>query len=156
MGHLPSAALAARVSRGYGRSQGRRFVTVSGETRVVGPYRLMDILGRGGMGVVHRAVHVDSGAVVALKTVTAMRGRQLAGLRAEIRSLARLDHPGIVRIVDDGAEDGSPWFAMELIEGRTLADHLDALWERNRRGDAATLRPRRIAILSMRSGSATS
>ena len=102
----------------------------SGEPERVGPYRVLGVLGRGGMGVVYRAEHLETGAVVALKTVSAVTGTLLDGLRAEIRALARLCHPGVVKIVDDGLDEGAPWYAMELLEGGTLAARIDAAWGR--------------------------
>jgi hypothetical protein len=82
---------------------------------------------------VYRAIGPD-GAEVAIKTV----GRSthaLAGLRAEILALRRVQHRGIVRVLDDGVTAGCPWFAMELLAGETLADHARRL--RAARGDAA-------------------
>jgi len=86
----------------------------------VGPYRILDVLGRGGMGVVYRAEHAASGARVALKMVSALDPLRLEGLRREIHALARLRHPGIVRVLEEGLHMGEPWCAMELLEGATL------------------------------------
>ncbi|MBI2565951.1 MAG: hypothetical protein HYV63_02810 [Candidatus Schekmanbacteria bacterium] len=55
-----------------------------------------------------------------LKTVREAEATLLSGIRREIRSLARIRHPGIVRIVDEGLHEGMPWYAMELLEGTTL------------------------------------
>ncbi|MFN7973536.1 MAG: tetratricopeptide repeat protein [Acidobacteriota bacterium] len=86
----------------------------------IGPYRLDGVLGRGGMGVVYEARHETTGDTVALKTVVIPKERSFAGLRREIDALRRLAHPGIVRVLDVGEHGGSPWYAMELLEGRTL------------------------------------
>jgi eukaryotic-like serine/threonine-protein kinase len=93
---------------------------MDGGTHSIGPYRLLEPLGRGGMGVVYRAVHRPSGQTVALKTVRSPSEWALASLRREIHALARLRHPQIVRILDEGVEQGLPWYAMELLEGTTL------------------------------------
>jgi eukaryotic-like serine/threonine-protein kinase len=93
---------------------------------VIGPYELLETLGRGGMGVVYRARHVETGEAVALKTVRVPSAALLQGLRREIHALARLRHPGIVRIVDEGVDEGVPWYAMELLEGVTLRRHADS------------------------------
>jgi serine/threonine protein kinase len=97
--------------------------------RAIGPYRLIDTLGEGGMGVVYSARHVTSGEAVALKTARVPRDTDVRALRSEIRALRRLRHPGVVGIVADGsADDGSPWFAMELLDGPTLAQRQADLW----------------------------
>jgi eukaryotic-like serine/threonine-protein kinase len=93
-------------------------------TRSIGSYRLIEPLGSGGMGVVYRAVH-ENGQIVALKTVRLAAESQLAGLRREIHALARLRHPGIVRIIEEGVAEGLPWYAMELLEGHTLRRHVE-------------------------------
>ena len=88
----------------------------------IGPYVLGEVLGRGGMGVVHRAVHAATGTNVALKTVRVPAAPLVASIRREVRSLMRIEHPGVVRIVDEGIEKGRPWFAMELLQGRSLRE----------------------------------
>ena len=92
----------------------------------VGPYRVIDELGRGGMGIVYRAERADGQfvQVVALKLVR--RGVDSDDItrrfRRERQILAQLDHPSIARLLDGGVHtDGRPYFAMELVEGR--ADH---------------------------------
>ncbi len=89
--------------------------------RTFGPYRVIAPLGRGGMATIYRAVHVESTEQVAVKTVSAANEKVVQSIRREVRALSRIRHPGIVRIVADGVEDGLPWYAMELIEGTTLA-----------------------------------
>jgi serine/threonine protein kinase len=72
------------------------------------------------MGVVYRARHRQSGRLVALKTVRVPRSDLLSGIRREVHALARLKHPQIVRILDEGVQEGVPWYAMELLDGITL------------------------------------
>src|SRR5688572_9529007 len=96
----------------------------------IGPYRIIEPIGRGGMGVVYRAEHVSTDRPVALKTVRAASEGHLQGIRREIRALAKIDHPGVVRILDEGVENGVPWYAMELLGGRTLRQHQKALGHR--------------------------
>jgi serine/threonine-protein kinase len=96
--------------------------------RHAGPYELLEEVGRGGMGVVHRAVRRDQGfeRFVALKLVK--RGMDtdfiLRRFESERRILAGLDNPNIARVLDGGStEDGLPYFVMELIEGQDLLDY---------------------------------
>lgn len=86
----------------------------------IGPYRVLAPIGEGGMGVVYRARHETSGAVAAVKTVTMQAEDNLQSIRREVQALARVRHPGIVRIIDEGVDDGRPWYAMELVEGTSL------------------------------------
>ncbi|AKT39991.1 serine/threonine-protein kinase PknK [Chondromyces crocatus] len=95
---------------------------------MLGSYRVVGVLARGGMGLVYRGEHERSGEAVALKTVRSVVGDQLASIRREIQALRRVRHPGIVRILDDGVSEGLPWVAMPLLQGRTLRQHLASLW----------------------------
>ncbi len=94
----------------------------------IGPYRILGLLGEGGMGVVYRATHIESGELVALKTVHTSNERMLASIRREIHALSRLQHPGVVRIVGEGVHDALPWYAMELLEGLTLLRFARSRW----------------------------
>ncbi|MBI4860383.1 MAG: serine/threonine protein kinase [Candidatus Riflebacteria bacterium] len=91
-------------------------------------YTVLSELGRGGMGVVYRAVQRPLGREVALKLLLGETG---SGREArdrfllEIRACIRLSHPGIIRILDAGEMDGRPFYVMELLVGsRTLQDSL--------------------------------
>jgi tetratricopeptide (TPR) repeat protein len=75
------------------------------------------------MAVVYLAEHVVTGARVALKTIDCADASLLSGIRREIHALRRVDHPGVVRIVAEGARGELPWYAMELVEGRPLREH---------------------------------
>ena len=85
----------------------------------MGDYTVTGEVSAGGMGVVYRAEHPVHGAV-ALKTVQLESESMLAGLRREIRSLRGIDHPGVVRYLDDGSWQGAPFYTMELLAGDTL------------------------------------
>lgn len=89
-----------------------------------GPFQLISLLGHGGMGLVYRGVHEDTGEEVALKKVATRSRAALAAIRREIRLLSQLDHPGIVPIRGAGVEAGLPWYAMALLGGQCLADAL--------------------------------
>jgi hypothetical protein len=94
----------------------------------VGPFRLLRLLGRGGMGEVWLAERVDGGFLqqVALKWVDPARlGTDgLVRFSRERELLARVDHPSIARVVDGGEVDGTPWFAMEYVDGVPIDRHL--------------------------------
>lgn len=104
-----------------------------GEGRLLGGrYRLQGVLGRGGMGIVWRAVDEVLGRDVAVKEVLIPRGleddaREILHKRMlrEARAAARLSHPGIVTVHDVVEVDGSPWIVMEFVEARTLQDIVD-------------------------------
>src|SRR6478735_1326170 len=80
------------------------------------------------MGVVYRAEHKSTGDKVAIKTVHQTNPRTLMGIRTEVAASRGLRHSGVIRILDDGLEDGLPWYAMELLAGRTVATFNAELW----------------------------
>ena len=88
----------------------------------IGGYHIIELLGRGGMGVVYRAKHATQTHHVALKTLRAPEALLLTQMRTEIESLARLQHPGIVQILAHGMHDNRPWYAMDLVDGITLQE----------------------------------
>jgi eukaryotic-like serine/threonine-protein kinase len=94
----------------------------------IGPYRILDPLGRGGMGVVYRAQRADAPQTVALKTVKVTSPRGLDAIRREIEALTQIRHPGIVTIVDHGVHEGRPWYAMDLLEGESLRHFGQRVW----------------------------
>jgi serine/threonine protein kinase len=99
----------------------------SAEWPSVPGYEILDELGRGGMGVVYRAVQVGLKRVVALKLIRdgALASAQDRGrLQIEAEAVARMSHPNIVQIYDVGEFRGLPFLAMELVEGGSLEEHL--------------------------------
>lgn len=91
-----------------------------------GRYTAIRVLGEGGMGVVYLAERRDLGSFAAIKV---LRDAWLSPARrerfaAEQRLLAQLNHPGIARLFDaDTLPDGTPWFAMEYVEGSPLTEY---------------------------------
>ena len=97
----------------------------------VGPFRVVREIGRGGMGAVYLAERDDAQFEqrVALKIVRGMGADEALArrFRDERRILARLEHPHIARLLDGGVtEDGTPWFAMEFIQGERIDRWCDA------------------------------
>jgi eukaryotic-like serine/threonine-protein kinase len=90
-----------------------------------GPYRLLEILGEGGVGVVYLAERTDIGSLVAIKLLRDawLSPSRRERFRTEQRILAQLNHPSIARIYDSGSlDDGTPWFVMEYVAGVPLTD----------------------------------
>ena len=95
----------------------------------IGPYRIVELLGEGGMGAVYRGIR-DQGddfhQQIAIKLVK--RGMDtnaiLRRFRAERRILAKLDHPNICKLIDGGVTvDGLPYFVMEYLKGIPIQDY---------------------------------
>src|SRR5262245_5089162 len=94
-----------------------------GSPRLPG-YLIEGELGKGGMGVVYKAGHEALRRTVALKMIRAgahARPEELARFKAEAQTVARLEHPNIVKIYDVGEHDGLPYFSLEYVEGGSLA-----------------------------------
>lgn len=94
------------------------------ELLLAGRYRVGETIGRGGMGVVHRAVDERLGRPVAVKLLPPTDGHHGRRLRQEAKVLAQLDHPALVRVLDVDDDGGRPFIVMELVEGTTLAERL--------------------------------
>ena len=96
-----------------------------GGTGFMDRFELKSEAGTGGMGTVYQAIDRRSGAVVALKVLHVRTATESARFDQEARLLAELCHPGIVRYFDRGtAPHGSPFIAMEWLEGETLEERL--------------------------------
>jgi serine/threonine-protein kinase len=122
---LPDAIDAARAARLLDAVHERHRV------RAVGPYRIVSEVGQGGMGTVYLAERAAGGFEqrVALKLVNV--GMDSAAILErfgrERQILARLEHPGIARLLDGGrTETGRPYFAMEFVDGEPITRHAES------------------------------
>jgi serine/threonine protein kinase/formylglycine-generating enzyme required for sulfatase activity len=97
--------------------------------RSVGPFTLVGLLGKGGMGVVYlgqQAQPVRRLAAIKLMHAGMDTERLLQRFETERQALAVLSHPAIAHVLEAGAtDDGRPWFAMEYVEGEPLNDYCD-------------------------------
>ncbi len=108
---------------------GRSGATAENATLTAGQriaqYRILRLLGEGGMGQVYLADDVQLNRKVALKTLPpgfAANRARLERLKREARTVAALNHPNIVTIFSQDSEDGLDFLAMEYVRGRTLAE----------------------------------
>lgn len=88
----------------------------------LGRYRLVRLLGRGGMGEVWEAHDPDLGRAVALKRIRVTTPEDLARFRREAQTAASLSHPSICAIYEVGADGDDHYIAMQLIDGQTLEE----------------------------------
>jgi serine/threonine-protein kinase len=93
----------------------------------LGPYEILRRLGRGGMGTVYEGVNLETGETAAVKLLS-LGLAQESGFRqrfeAEIETLRKLNHPNIVRLFGFGEQDDQLFYAMELVRGSSIEDHL--------------------------------
>jgi formylglycine-generating enzyme required for sulfatase activity len=98
-----------------------------GKSLAIGPYRILDLLGEGGMGRVFRALHTRLGREVALKVI---RREKLANpmtvrrFRQEIQAVAQLSHPNVVLAFDADEAGGDHYLAMEYVDGVDLTKYV--------------------------------
>lgn len=110
--------------------------------KVIGPYRVLETLGSGGVGTVYRSIDRRTGEVAALKLLStgpALDPRAARRLAREFETLQHMSHPNVVKVYDTGVFHGYPYLAMELVEGLTLRNYL-ALAEEDLANDAALAR----------------
>jgi eukaryotic-like serine/threonine-protein kinase len=103
--------------------QALQLLTGKADELRLGPYRIVDMLGQGGLGRVFKARHAEHGLIVALKVIrpemlTSVEGREQ--FLKEMEAMASLDHPNIVQFCDVDQANGQYYYAMEYVEGTDL------------------------------------
>jgi serine/threonine protein kinase/Flp pilus assembly protein TadD len=96
-------------------------------SKQIGPYRILCLLGRGGMGTVYKARDSRLERDVAIKVLpeALIEGTLRVRFEREARAASALNHPNICSVHDVGEFEGHPFLVMELLEGRTLRDYID-------------------------------
>jgi serine/threonine protein kinase len=117
--------ISVRAADGVGRPATMAELGRSMEGRALGPYRLLEFVGGGGMGVVFRALDSTLDRIVAVKVLSRQQSsdqEMLKRFRNEAQSAARLDHENIGRVHAVGSDDGWHYIVFEYIEGTNLRD----------------------------------
>lgn len=121
----PACVLRSALESGRGEGEGADD-SRAGLPRPFGAYLLLEQIGRGGMGVVYRARQIGLDRMVAVKLLLGGGYSSEAAVtrfRLEAAAAARLQHPNIVAIHELGEIDDRPYYAMDLVHGRNLAEH---------------------------------
>jgi len=91
-------------------------------------YEVLDELGRGGMGVVYKVRHSDTGELLALKMLppeALARADSALRFKREFRAMKRVQHPNVIRVHEAGTHENCPYFTMEIVEGKDVRVWLD-------------------------------
>jgi WD40 repeat protein/predicted Ser/Thr protein kinase len=111
----------------------RRGAPVAGPLSIPG-YRILEVLGEGAMGTVYAAEQRAPRRLVAIKVLHTRARSAVARFQTEAAIMARLDHPGIARVLEAGEAHGHPFLVMEYIDGETLERHARSLTREQRLG----------------------
>lgn len=126
---FPTIALIERMSqRSFAERKSQRRCLPA--QKIIGDFRIMREIGRGGMGVVYEAIQQSLERRVALKVLghgIAGSPKQLQRFRREAESAARLHHTNIVPVYGIGEEEGVHFYAMQFIDGVPLADAIETV-----------------------------
>jgi serine/threonine protein kinase/tetratricopeptide (TPR) repeat protein len=127
--HQEAGTAAHQAAEGAASAPSEGTESAAGPGTVIGPYKLVQEIGEGGMGTVWMAQQTEPvKRLVALKLIKpGMDSRQvIARFEAERQALALMDHPNIARVLDAGATDtGRPYFVMELVKGVPITRYCD-------------------------------
>ncbi len=128
------------------------------ESLLISHYRTLEVLGEGGMGMVYRALDLDSGEQVALKLVRLQHNAE-ANLEKrffqEIQSLGKVRHPNVVRLLDSGKHGNDVFLALEFVPGESLANRLKLLGALTSEQALPILRAIAEGLLALHAGGVT-
>jgi serine/threonine protein kinase len=112
----------------------------------IGSYRILDVIGKGGMGIVYRAYDESRNRFVALKTLLKTPAATLDRFKHEFRVFAGLNHPNLVSLYELVADGEHWWFTMELVEGDGFLDYIGNAAQKSAAVDTARLKRLRTAF----------
>ena len=121
---LPTLEAVVDLERNLASDEPLEFIGCEPVRQTLGDYRILREIGRGGMGIVYEAEQISLGRRIALKVLpfaATVTPQQLQRFKNEARAAATLKHPHIVGVHSVGVERGVHYYAMELVEGRSLA-----------------------------------
>ncbi|MEE8218337.1 MAG: serine/threonine-protein kinase, partial [Vicinamibacteria bacterium] len=121
------AALFQRFRGGPRHDEAGDDATLDRSTQRIGPYRVIEKLGQGGMGIVFSALDERLGRSLAIKVIRGEGADDSAARRfwREARAAAAVNHPNICQVYEVGEHDGQLFIAMELLEGESLHERLE-------------------------------
>jgi len=124
--YLQGVSLLEKIGNTTRRSEGRVYERIAEGTPPIEAYDVVEEIGRGGMGIVYKAIQPGTKRTVALKVMlggafASEPGR--ARFEREIELAARLEHPAIVRVLESRRDSGVLYYAMDYVDGVTLSRH---------------------------------
>lgn len=123
------------AEKAFGKDEEEEVDSLAG--KILGEYRLLEVIGAGGMGVVYKAERLNFPQTVAVKILpgTTLTRELRQRFQRERDILAKMEHPNLTRLIDGGiAEDGVPYLVMEYVNGKPIND-----WVENHQSDVRTI-----------------
>jgi WD40 repeat protein/serine/threonine protein kinase len=148
---LPAIQMMADLGASSMRAQDQdaQAPNASAGQQLLGDFRIIREIGRGGMGIVYEATQLSLGRRVALKVLhgAAADTKQLARFQIEVQAAALLTHPNIVPIYAVSYKESVPYYAMQFVDGQTLADVIHEMAELESGSTESGVRPEDTTVL---------